>query len=386
MSADMSSWARACSSIVVTVAVAGCGGVTAERPATEQPRAIASTGVGEGPQLPAQPSSTAQAASPPESAPVSLPAVTVGWPEKAACDLEDRDLALKVGLALDAGGAPYVALDGSAKAIRAALPIGASPRAWGLDATVDGVTLRGHAPLAEVPLGLRAGVVHGDLYVPDDRVEVHAVSGESGTMTTTVTPFEELELLGAPLSGTASCAAYGLTSKAFEPRATIYSPAGETAFLVGDRIPISIAERGAVRGHLRPSKGPTRAVEVIGAGKRRKRIAWTVTHGVVFGWVPAGAVSLKDLDEASEFGGLGLSGMGPGGLPEVVVCKHPVGLRVAVGERREVVGVVQAETPLLPSSAASPGFSVTFASDAISPKNGAIFYVDASEVADCSLR
>lgn len=385
MSADMSSLTRAWSSFVVTAVVAGCGGGSAARPVTtEQTPAIASTDTRESAALPAQPPSTAQVAPPAASAPVSLPALTVGWPEKVACEFEDRDLALKVGLALDGGGAAYVAVDGSAKAARAALPIGGSPRAWGLEATVDGIVLRGYAPLAEVPLGLRAGVVYSGLYVPDARVEVHAVSGESGAMTTKVAPFDELEI-GA-LTGTASCAAYGLTSKAFDERAAIYSPAGETAFLVGDRIPIATTERGAVAGYLHPSKGPTRAVELIGSGKQRKRIAWTVTHGVVFGWVPAGAISLKDLDEASDFGGLGLSGMGPGGMPEVVVCKHPVGLRVALGERREVVGSVLAETPLLPSSVASPGFTVTFVSDAIKPMNGAIFYVDKSEVADCSLR
>lgn len=324
--------------------------------------------------------------SPPPDARAPLPPVTVARPEKVACQWEDRDLGLEASLALDPGAAPYVAIKGNAKALLAALPVGGAPLAWGLDATVDGVTLRGHAPLAELPVALRAGVVYGKLYVPDERVSVQAVSGESGAMTTAVAPFAELELRGGPLTGTAPCASYGLTSASFEARASIYSPAGETMYLVGDRIPISTEERGAIRGFLRPLKGPTQAVELIGSGKQRKRVVWTVNHGVVFGWVPATALSLKEPDGPFEAGGLGLSGMGPGGIPEVIVCAHPVGLRVAVGERREVVGAVQADTPMVPSAAASPGVGVTFTSDAIAPKNGAIFYVDPSDIADCTLR
>lgn len=312
--------------------------------------------------------------------------ITVKLPPEVACTFTSTRHSFDATLAFSETGPAYVRLSGTVSSLSASLPVGPGPRGWAADVETGGVLFRGYTTAEGIELHPNAGVVFGDLFIPNGFMTVTIRKAERDRLSVAVPVPPSLETSSPELEATSSCGSFGVDHGFFEGRAAIGAPPGSPGTLHGKRVGLSVTEAGPVVAYAKLDAKTERWVEILEKGKKKTRIRWPIPEGLVVGWVEKGSVSRRSTEDELGTGGLGLTGIGAGGVPETIWCSHPVPLHAEAAGVEETVGIVRAETLMVPGVKSPGRLEVGFIDGTINSVDGAVLFVEPQAVADCTLQ
>jgi hypothetical protein len=304
-------------SIVFLIA---CGG---SEPAPQAP--VASAPVASPPvatQAPAVPSA-------PTIDVVQVPA-PIATLSKVAC-VYTSDMPGAVPLRLTNSGAPFASLTNS-KSVKFSLAAGSGSEGAFVEADVGPAVLRGRVAEASFNLYPQSASVVKGFLVPESDTAVKLVKTDVDSVTfAPVFSSERLTTADSDLAESRPCAFFALTRKAFNTlSATGGEPRGTVALRPG-KVELKKELNGGVVATLTTDDRSPMATLLASSGNQ-KRVAWTSSGALVFGWVPSKSII--------ETGGLGLSGTGAGGVQPLTNPGIPAWTRVKCTEDLPLVGEV----------------------------------------------
>ncbi|MFO0612155.1 MAG: hypothetical protein U0414_06195 [Polyangiaceae bacterium] len=305
-------------------------------------------------------------------------------PREFACTFGADDVHFDSALALAADGAPFAELGASGPLV-ARLQL--DGRVYVVDVEVAGVFVRGFVSAPDaVELHPQRPLLFGDFLVPHPHAALAVVSApKPGALLLEARPFGDLDT--APTRAS-TCADVGLEVADFDARA-VFSMSERHGALVGTAIPLATDAERAFSVTLTPDEFSSRAVDVLEERGERTRIVWDTDSNVVGGWVPTSSVDTSpkaDLGMLYGTGGLGLSGLGAGGIPEVHVCAVDTSLHAEVGGVSKTVGYVRRGVPFIVGGAPRGGLvPISFVDDGLRIADGASLLVD-ERAAHCPTR
>ncbi|EYF05370.1 Hypothetical protein CAP_3287 [Chondromyces apiculatus DSM 436] len=322
-----------------------------------------------------------------EGGEISLPP-RLDVPTAAACVLEGPfqprgEAAL---LRLHEGGPAFAELRGGVD-VRVHLPAG-RPAGVAVEVNAGGLSLRGHAHLAAIPVRPARPLAFHGFAVPlgSALLDLHEAT-QGGELTVTWPGAPGVMPVSGPVSERLRCDDVTVGELEIDAVRAAGALDGEReAFLrLGREIPLSVEPGGPVVAALRARNDEDAAVTVVGTRGARVRVLWWREEALVVGWVPGvelrwSAPFSSVIGDASGTGLLGLLGTAGG---ERRVCEVDVPLVAQVGEQRATVGVVRAGTRIEVLGRRAGYTRVAVAAGGVWIQEGAQILARTSDLARC---